>query len=39
MAMMCQKASCQAKSGLCIHEKMMVGVLLLVAIVLIVKLV
>ncbi len=39
MAMMCRKARCQAKSGLCVHEKMMAGVLLLVAIVLIVKLV
>ena len=32
MSMMCSKAACKAKVGMCTHEKMMTGVIVLVAV-------
>ncbi len=30
MALMCSKTACQARRGMCIHEKAMVGMMLII---------
>ena len=32
MSLMCSKAACKAKAGMCTHEKMMAGLVVLLAV-------
>ena len=38
MAKMCPMSGCKDKPGMCIHEKMMIGLVIIVVIVIVVKL-